>query len=168
MRKGSEPEVEMNTIARRLEEAYPDTNKGLGVNIVPFDIQLTGQTVRLALWTLFGAVVCVLFIACTNVANLVLAQGIAREREIAIRMALGAGRMRLIRQLLTESSLLALLGEAVGLLVAMWGISALRSLSPANIPNLDRVAIDGEVLAFATVLSLLTVLLFGLAPAFRI
>jgi predicted permease len=161
-------QLEMDAIAQRLEQAYPNSNKGLGVNLVPFNIQLTGRNVRLALWILFGAVVCVLLIACTNVANLMLARGIAREREIAIRMALGAGRMRLIRQLLTESSLLSLLAGAVGLLIAMAGIKALISFSPPNIPHLDGVEIDVTVLAFTIGVSLLTGLLFGLAPAMKI
>ena len=161
-------QTEMNTIAQRLEQAYPDANKGLGVNLVPFQLQFTGSNVRLALWMLFGAVVFVLLIACTNVANLMLARGIAREREIAIRMALGAGRMRLIRQLLTESSLLALFAGAVGLLIASWGIRAILSFSPPNIRHLDSVAIDAGVLAFTTVVSLLTGLLFGLAPALKV
>jgi predicted permease len=161
-------QLEMDAIAQRLEQAYPNSNKGLGVNIVPFNIQLIGRNVRLALWILLGAVVCVLLIACTNVANLMLARGIAREREIAIRMALGAGRMRLIRQLLTESSLLALLAGAAGLLIATAGIKALISFSPPNIPNLESVGIDARVLAFTTGVSLLTGLLFGLAPALKI
>jgi putative ABC transport system permease protein len=161
-------QTEMSAIAQRLEQAYPDVNKGLGVNVVPFQLQFTGGNVRLALWILFGAVVFVLLIACTNVANLMLARGIAREREIAIRLALGAGRMRLIRQLLTESSLLALLAGAAGLLIARWGIQAILSFSPPNIPYLDSVAIDARALAFTTVVSLLTGLLFGLAPALKI
>ena len=161
-------QVEMKSIAQRLEQANPDSNKGLGVNLVPFSLQLTGQNVRLALWILFGAVVCVLLIACTNVANLMLARGIAREREIAIRMALGAGRMRLIRQLLTESSLLALLGGAVGLLIALVGIKALTRFSPEGIAHLDSIEIDVTVLVFTTIVSLLTGLLFGLAPALKI
>ncbi len=161
-------QTEMNTIAQRLEQAYPEANKGLGINLVPLQVQQTGSTVRLALWMLFGAVVLVLLIACTNVANLMLARGIAREREMAIRMALGAGRWRLIRQLLTESALLVLLAAAVGLLIASWGIQAVLSLSPANLPRLDGVAIDAKVLAFTTIVSLLTGLLFGLAPALKI
>jgi putative ABC transport system permease protein len=158
----------MSAIAQRLEQAYPDANKGLGVNLVPFQLQFTGSNVRLALWMLFGAVVFVLLISCTNVANLMLARGIAREREIAIRIALGAGRMRLVRQLLTESGLLALLGGAAGLLIASLGIQAILSFSPPNIRHLDSVAIDARVLVFTTVVSLLTGLLFGLAPALKI
>jgi predicted permease len=164
----AQAQTEMNTIAQRLEQAYPDANKGLGVNLIPLQLQYTGSNVRLALWMLFGAVVLVLLIACTNVANLMLARGIAREREMAIRMALGAGRLRLIRQLLTESGLLVLLAGAVGLLIASWGIQAVLSFSPPNIRNLDSVAIDARVLAFTTIVSLLTGLLFGLAPALKI
>lgn len=161
-------QMEMNTIARRLEQAYPDSNKDLRVNLVPFSVQLTGRNLRLALWILLGAVVCVLLISCTNVANLLLARGLTRERELAIRMALGAGRMRLVRQLLTESILLALAGGAAGLLMAVWGIQALKSFGPPNIPQLDSVTLDTRALAFTTVVSLVTGLLFGLAPALKI
>src|SRR5262247_3899552 len=152
-------QTEMSAIAQRLEQAYPDANKGLGVNLVPIQLQFTGSNVRLALWMLFGAVVFVLLISCTNVANLMLVRGIAREREIAIRIALGAGRMRLVRQLLTESGLLALLAGAAGLLIASLGIRAVLSFSPANLPRLDGVAIDAKALAFTTIVSLLTGLL---------
>jgi predicted permease len=164
----AQAQTEMNTIAQRLEQAFPVANRGLGVNLVPLQLQYTGSNVRLALWMLFGAVVLVLLIACTNVANLMLARGIAREREMAIRMALGAGRLRLMRQLLTESALISLLGGAVGLLIASWGIRAILSFSPPNIRNLDSVTIDTRVLAFTTVVALLTGLLFGLAPALKI
>jgi putative ABC transport system permease protein len=164
----AQAQTEMSAIAQRLEQAYPDANKGLGINLLPFQLQFTGSNVRLALWMLFGAVVLVLLIACSNVANLMLARGIAREREMAIRMALGAGCLRLIRQLLTESALLALLGGGVGLFIASWGIRAILSLSPPNIRNLDSVAIDARVLAFTSVVALLTSLLFGLAPALKI
>ncbi|MGH9855280.1 MAG: ABC transporter permease, partial [Blastocatellia bacterium] len=164
----AQAQTEMDTIAQRLEQAYPDANKGLGVNLVPLQLHYTGSNVRLALWMLSGAVAMVLLIACTNVANLMLARGIAREREMAIRMALGAGRWRLIRQLLTESALLVLLAGAAGLLIASWGIRAVLSFSPANLPRMDGVAIDAKALAFTTIVSLLTCLLFGLAPALKI
>ncbi len=164
----TQAQTEMNVIAERLAQAYPDTNKDLGVNIVPFQLQFTGRNVRLALWILFGAVVFVLLIACTNVANLILARSLAREREMAIRMALGAGRMRLIRQLLTESTLLALLAGAVGLFIAWFGLPLLLHFSPPNVANLDSVALDGQVLAFAIVVSLLTGTLFGLLPAWKV
>src|SRR5262245_48663060 len=126
----AQAQTEMNLIAERLAQAYPETNKDLGVNVVPFQFQFTGRNVRLALWILFGAVVFVLLIACTNVANLMLARSLAREREMAIRMALGAGRLRLIRQLLTESALLALLAGAVGLFIARFGLQLLLRFSP--------------------------------------
>jgi len=161
-------QTEMSVIAQRLEQTSPDANKGLGINLVPFYMQLTGSNVRLALWILFAAVVFVLLIACTNVANLMLARGMAREREIAIRMALGAGRMRLIRQLLTESTLLALMAGGLGLFIASWGIRILIRFSPPNLPHLDSIAIDGRVLAFTIVVSLLTAMLFGLAPALKV
>ena len=164
----AQAQTEMSAIAQRLEQAYPDANKGLGVNLVPFQLQFTGSNVRLALWMLFGSVVLVLLIACTNVANLLLARGIAREREMAIRLALGAGRLRLIRQLLTESALLALLAGAVGLFIASWGIQALLSFIPPNLPHLESVKIDAKALAFTSVVALLTSLLFGLAPALKI
>jgi predicted permease len=164
----AQAQTEMNTIAQRVEQAFPVANKGLGVNLVPLQLQYTGSNVRLALWMLFGAVALVLLIACTNVANLMLARGITREREMAIRMALGAPRMRLLRQLLTESALLSLLGGAVGLFIASWGIRAILGFSPPNIRNLDSVTIDTRVLAFATIVALLTGLLFGLAPALKI
>ncbi|HEX6650911.1 MAG TPA: ABC transporter permease [Pyrinomonadaceae bacterium] len=161
-------QTEMNTIAERLEHAFPESNKDLSVNLVPLRIQLTGRNVRLALWVLFGAVICVLLIACTNAANLMLARGIAREREMEIRMALGAGRMRLIRQLLTESSLVALLAGVVGLLVAFVSLKVLISSSSISIADVDHVGINGRVLVFTVMVSLLTGLLFGIAPALKI
>ncbi|HJZ83237.1 MAG TPA: ABC transporter permease, partial [Pyrinomonadaceae bacterium] len=164
----SQVQSEMSLIAQRLEQAYPDTNKGLGVSVVPLHLQLTGSNVRLAIWILFGAVLFVLLIACANVANLMLARGLAREREIAIRMALGAGRLRVVRQLITESTLLAVIAGALGLFIAAWSIQTLRGFSAPNIPQLTGVVIDLRVLAFALGISFLTAALFGLAPALKV
>jgi predicted permease len=158
--------ADMSSIADQLQQQYPNIMEGYGVNLVPLHEQVVGKT-RLALLVLLGAVVFVLFIACANVANLLLARSAVREREIAIRMALGAGRRRLIRQLLTESSLLALLGGAAGLLIANWGLKALIALSPEDTPRLDQITIDRRVLLFTLAVSLLTGLLFGLAPALQ-
>jgi hypothetical protein len=140
--------MEMNTIAQRLEQAYPDSTRP-GIESCSFYIQLTGgKNVRIALWILFGAVVCVLLIACTNVANLMLARGIAREREMAIRMALGAGRLRLVRQLLTESTILAILAGVVGFTPRVGWYRGVLSFSPPDIPQLESVSIDAKVLLF--------------------
>jgi putative ABC transport system permease protein len=156
--------ADMSGIASRLEEQFPAILEGYGVNLVPLHEQVVGKT-RPALLVLLGAVVFVLFIGCANVANLLLARAAVREREIGIRMALGAGRMRLIRQLLTESALLALLGGAVGLAIAHFGLKALIAISPEDLPRLDQIRIDGRVLLFTLGVSLLTGLVFGLVPA---
>lgn len=155
---------EMQSIARGLERQYPDTNTGWGVNPVPLQEELVGN-VGSTLLTLLGAVGFVLLIACTNVANLLLARTSSRQKEIAIRTALGAGRFRIVRQLLSESLLLALVSGALGLLLAYWGVRALVALSPGNIPRIDEISVDGYVLLFTFVVSILTGLLFGLGPA---
>ncbi len=159
--------AEMNTIARSLAIQYPATDAGLGVRVVPLSEQVAGPQVRRALWVLLGAVLCVLLITCTNIANLLLARGAARSREFAVRAALGAGRARMFRQLLTESVVLSGAGGLLGLIVAAVGLKALLALAPADLPRLDEVHIDTSVLAFALLLSVATGLFFGLFPAWQ-
>jgi ABC-type antimicrobial peptide transport system permease subunit len=122
-------------------------------------------SLRPAVLVLFGAMACVLLIACANVASLLLAKSASRRREMAIRAALGAGRRRLVRQLLVESVVLALVGGAAGVALAYWGVQGLRLLAPAGTLGMDQATVDGRVLAFALVLSVATGVLFGLAPA---
>ena len=157
--------VDMGTIASHLQEQYPYM-AGYGVNLVPMHEQVTGK-VRPALLVLLVAVCFVLLIACANVANLLLARAAVREREMAIRSALGARRARIIRQLLTESLLLAIAGGVVGLLIAVWGLDLLIAMSPANVPRLDQIHVDAGVLAFTLGVSLLTGFIFGLIPAMQ-
>ena len=160
-------QAELSAIAQRLEAAYPDTNRGAGIRVVPLDLEITGRNTRLALWVLFTAVVFVLGIACANIANLLLARGGARRREIALRAALGARRGRIVRQFLTESALLSLLAGLAGLAVASALIPALVMMAPAGIRRITEAQIDAPVLLFALAVSLLAGVLFGVAPAIR-
>ncbi|HZS04058.1 MAG TPA: ABC transporter permease [Blastocatellia bacterium] len=159
-------DAEFNAIAGRLAEQYPDTNEAWRIRTVALHEEIVGRT-RATLLVLLGAVFFVLLIACVNVANLMLVRATAREREVAVRSALGAGRARLIRQMLTESLLVAALGGLSGLLLARLAISALIRLGPEQLPRLQMISIDGRILAFTLATSLLTGLLFGMAPAFQ-
>jgi len=156
-------QTEMRTIAGQLEQLY-DFNKNSSVSVVPLREVLTGE-IRPSLLALLGAVSVLLLIACFNVASMMLARSASRRREIAVRAAVGAGRGALLRQLLVESLLLAVIGGAAGFLVALWATSALVALSPRNLVRVTEVPLDGRILTYTSIVSVLTGLIFGLAPA---
>ncbi|HKQ79008.1 MAG TPA: ABC transporter permease [Blastocatellia bacterium] len=158
--------AEMNALMGRLEKQYPDTNRGWGAIVLPLLERFVGE-LRPTLYVLLAAVGFLLLIACANVANLLLARATVRHREVAIRSALGARRWRIVRQMLTESALLSLLGAAVGLLMAKWGMDALIGASPANLPRIGEVDLDWRVIGVAFGVSLLTGVVFGLLPALQ-
>src|SRR6185437_2883901 len=160
----AQAQAEMTRIASGLEQQYPASNSKVGVKVIPLKEEVVGNVQPLLL-ILLVTVICVLLIACGNVANLLLARAVTRQKEIAIRNALGAGRARIVQQMLTESVLLSLAGGALGLLVAWLGIYLLVMLKPANISRLTEIQLDARALGFTLVLSLLTGLLFGIFPA---
>ena len=159
-------QADLNRVMRDLAVAYPDTNKDNGAKLLPLKQRMVGGVGQI-LWMLLGAVGFVLLIACVNVSNLLLARSTGRAREFAIRAALGAGRLRLLRQLLTESTLLALAGGGLGLAFAAWGTRAALSALPTALPRADEVGLDGRVLLFTLAISLGAGALSGLAPALK-
>lgn len=161
-------QAEMTTVAARLGRAYPKSNEGWGAEVVPVTNWLVGPDVSRAVFQLFAAVALLLLLACANVSSLLVAHGTGRLGEIGMRAALGASRGRIVRQLLTESLVLAVLGAVVGLLLCVWAIPLIRTLGPVDIPRLDEVRVSGAVLAFTVVASILSTLLAGLVPALQV
>jgi putative ABC transport system permease protein len=159
-------QAELGVVGHRLASEWPEHNAGITVNVEALQEPVVSR-VRPALLVLAGAVTLVLLIACANVTSLLLAQGLSREKEVALRAALGATRGRLVRQWLTESLALAFLGGLGGLLLARWGVVILRALAPDSLPRVDEIAVDGRVLVFTIVVSAVTGILFGLLPALR-
>ncbi len=159
-------QAEIDIINERLEHEYPDSNAGIGVRLAPLQEALV-KDLRTALLIFWGAVSLVLLIACANIANLLIARATSRRKEIAIRLALGATRARIIRQLLTENLFLWLAGGALGLMMAFWGIKTLIRFIPGDIPRIDAASVDARVVAFTLLISMLTGILFGLLPALQ-
>jgi putative ABC transport system permease protein len=172
LKPGTSPELaraEVKTIVERIAKQYPDTHAGWSGSIRPLRDEFIGQETHLIVLSMLGAVICVLLIACSNVANLLLARATVRQREVAVRAAFGAGRVRIVRQFLTESVVIALLGGALGIAFAYWGIRWIEISIPADNPPpfWMRFTIDGPVLLYTFGIAVLTGLLFGIAPALQ-
>jgi len=163
----NQAQADLTNIAEGLAQQYPQYNRNSTAYLVAVDEQIVGRDVRGALWVLLGAVGFILLIACTNVTNLLLVRASGRQRELALRAALGAGTWRIARHLLTESLLLALLSGGAGLLIAAWGLSAIRYYGADQLPRLDEVQINGRVLVVTVGVSLLTAVLFSVIPVFK-
>jgi putative ABC transport system permease protein len=161
-------QLEMTAIQARIAQEHPHDLVGSQVAVVPLLEQILGRRLRPVLLILWASVACVLLIACANLANLLLARGFGRQKEVAVRLAVGASRWRVARQLLTESILLALAGGAIGVAWASWGLGLFIAIAASHIPRLQEVTVDGRALAFTLGLSLMTGLLFGFAPAWQI
>jgi predicted permease len=163
--------ADLAQIGKRLSVAYPNTNPefaGFATSVIPILDSVAGRNLQITLWLLLGAVALVLLVACVNVANLLLARGASRQREFAIRRALGAERGRLIRQLATESMVLAVAGGALGILAAIAGTRLLAAIGVSQLPRMDELSIDGRVLFFSAAASIAAGLIFGMVPAFRV
>jgi putative ABC transport system permease protein len=160
-------QLEMTAIQARIAQDHPNDLVGSQIAVVPLLEQILGRRPRPVLWILWASVACVLLIACANLANLLLARGFGRQKEVAVRLAVGASRWRVARQLLTESILLALAGGAIGVTWASWGLGLFIAAAAGHIPRLQEVTVDGRALAFTLGVSLLTGLLFGFAPAWQ-
>jgi ABC-type antimicrobial peptide transport system permease subunit len=157
----------MDQVAEQLSEQYPESNQGWGTTVEPFEAWLVGNDVSRTVLLLLGAVGFLLVLACVNVSNLLIARGTARRKELAVRAALGANRSRIIRQLLIESAILAVLGALGGLLVTTGAVPIVQTLGPVGIPRLDEVSVDRSVLGFSVLVTVLTALLAGLSPALQ-
>ena len=161
----AQAQQDMDAVAQQLARQYPESNKDWGVRMATFDDWIVPPEMRQGLYLLLGSVGLVLLIACSNVANLMLARAALRRREIGVRLALGASRLRLVRQVLTESLLVALVGGTAGVLIASWGVPALRAALASSLPRAEDIAVNAPVLIFSLVVSVLTAAAFGALPA---
>jgi predicted permease len=160
-------QADMDSVTATLATIYPNDNTGRGVLVTSLNQEVV-RDVRTSLLVLFAAVILILLLACANVANLMLTRAVGQQREVAVRIALGAGRLRIMRGFIAQNLVLALIGGAVGMLLAYWGLWALRPLAPTSLPRLDQIALNGRVLAFTLTISIVAGVLFGLVPALHV